>query len=524
MDALREVVLPRLNAVKKSGAGFMARCPSHDDGKASLSVSPGKDQPVVLHCHAGCSQDAILKSLGLSWADLSKPREERDDQEWTPAGPAVAVYDYRDEHDVLLFQVLRTANKDFRQRVPDRTAKSGWRWSLGETRRVLYRLARVIEAAQEGREVYICEGEKDVHTLEQHGLVATCNPGGAGKWRPEYSEFLREAVVTICADRDEPGQAHARHVRDALAGIAAAVRIVEAAEGCKDVTDHVNAGHDLAQLVVTYDSEQPAKADLAPDLWQFISVADEPYDWLVPGLLERGDRLMLTGWEGLGKSMLSRQIAVTIAAGLHPFDPQHTLIAEPKRVLYIDCENTERQSRRRFRRLADASVQDAHRVPDGGMRIIHRPGGLDLTKDEDADWLVERVTAHRPDALFIGPFYQLHRANLNEELPARKVVSVLDRIRVVAGCALIIETHSGHGELGSKRSVRPTGSSLLMRWPEFGYGLVPAGEGDNATRTVELLRWRGDRDERNWPKYLTWSSPWPWQIADVKPKQEDNWS
>lgn len=512
-DPLRELILPRLDAVKKSGAGFMARCPAHDDGTASLSLSPGRDQPVVVHCHAGCDPVDVLGKLDLTWADLSAPREQRrDDGEWTPAGPAVAVYDYRDEDGELLFQVCRTADKQFMQRRPDPTAKTGWRWKLGDTRRVLYRLPKVIEAVNAGREIYLCEGEKDVHTLETHGLTATCNPGGAGKWKPEYSEIFREAVVTIVADKDGPGQAHARQVRDALVPVAAAVYIVEAADGCKDATDHVTAGHSLADLVVIWSTEQPAQVDLAPDLWEFIATEDDPYDWIVPGLLERGDRLILTGFEGLGKSMLTRQLAVTIAAGLHPFEWRTTI--GPKRVLFIDCENSQRQSRRKFRPLAAASESYRHRVPEGGLRLIHRPAGIDLTREEDEAWLLERVTAHRPDVLFIGPFYRLHRANINEELPARRTVAVLDKARTAVDCALVIEAHAGHGEsgIGKNRSVRPAGSSLLMRWPEFGYGLAPV-EGDK--RTVQVKAWRGPRDERSWPEHLTWGDPagWPWQVA-----------
>lgn len=508
IDVMRELVLPRLDAVKKSGAGYMARCPAHDDGKASLSVSPGRDQPVVLHCHANCHPDDILARLDLTWADLSDPRERTDDREvWTPAGPAVAVYDYRDEQGQLLFQVCRTAGKEFRQRVPDVTTKSGYRWRLDDTRRVLYRLPRVIEAVTAGKPVFICEGEKDVHSLEGYGLVATCNPGGAGKWRPEYSDFLRDASVMIIADKDDPGRAHARQVRDALDGIAHDIEITEAAEGCKDVTDHLVKGHGLAELDTTWKSEPDATPELAPDLWQFLATEDDEYDWVVPGLLERGDRLMLTGHEGLGKSMLTRQLAVTMAAGIHPF--RWALTYEPKRVLYIDCENSERQSRRKFRPLAGASVRSQHRVPDGGMRLIHKPNGLDLTTKADSDWLLERVTAHQPDVLFIGPFYRLHDANMNDELPARRVVTVLDRARNSVGCALVIEAHAGHGNQIRERDVRPTGSSLLLRWPEFGYGIAPA---EKDPKHVRVLPWRGPRDEREWPKQLMWGDPdgWPW--------------
>lgn len=514
MDVLREIVLPRLDGVKKSAAGFMARCPAHADRNPSLSVSPGRDHPVVFHCQAGCDPADVVAALGLTWEELSTPRE-RDTTEWTPAGPATAVYDYRDESGTLLFQVLRTATKDFRQRVPDLTAKSGWTWKLGDVRRVLYRLPQILEAVAAGREVYICEGEKDVHTLVSHGLDATCNPGGAGKWRPEYVDVFREAVVTIVADRDDPGQAHARTVREALLPVAACVRVVEAASG-KDATDHVNAGHGLHELVETFNSEQPTKPDLAPDLWEFIAVNDEEHDWIVPGLLERGDRLMLTGFEGLGKSMLVRQMAVMIAAGLDPFRWQTRPAFQPFKVLLVDCENSERQSRRKFRPLAAASVKHGHRVPDGGLRLIHKPEGIDLTREDDAAWLLERVTAHRPDVLFIGPFYRLHSANLNEELPARKTVAVLDKARTMVDCALVIEAHAGHGEQGKNRSVRPAGSSLLLRWPEFGYGLAPDGDPKgNRVMDVEVKAWRGARDEREWPHYLTWGDPhdWPWRVS-----------
>lgn len=515
-DPLREHVLPRLDRVRKSGGGFMARCPAHDDSTASLSISPGKDHPVLLHCHAGCEPADILAALNLTWADLSTPRDQtRTDNNWTPAGPAAAVYDYTDEHGKLLFQVLRTADKQFRQRVPDPTAKSGWTWKLADTRRVLYRLPHVLAAVRDGKEIFICEGEKDVHALLRAGAEATCNPGGAGKWKTEYGDHLREATVTVVADKDAPGQAHARQVVAALTGVAERLRVVEAAAG-KDAADHLAAGKTLAEFETVWRDKTDPKPILAPDLWEFLATEDPPYDWIVPDLLERGDRLMLTGLEGLGKSVLVRQLAVCIAAGLHPFTLEPT---DPHRVLIIDCENSERQSRRRFRPLAAASIKARHRVPDGALRIIHRPEGIDLTRGDDAAWLLERVAAHQPDVLFIGPFYRLHNANINDELPARKTVAVLDQVRTSVDCALIIEAHSGHGEPGRLRSVRPAGSSLQLRWPEFGLGLRPPADYEakagERCKEVELVAWRGGRDDRSWPSKLVYGDLWPWKAVEA---------
>jgi hypothetical protein len=519
-NVLREVVLPKLDRVKKSGDGFMARCPSHEDGTASLSLSEGDAQPVLMFCHAGCDTKDVAKALGLDWDLLSKPREHdpRDIQPRQrgpfPQGKWSAIYDYVDESGKMLFQVLRSPSKDFRQRKPDPSGKDGWSWKLGDTRRVLYRLPQVIQAVKDGQLIFICEGEKDVHTFEAHGLVATCNPGGAGKWKPEFAEILREAIVTVVADRDDPGRAHARQVRDSLVGRAAHVEIAEAVEG-KDATDHVNAGHSLADLTVTWTSEKPAKVDLAPDLWEFIAVEDEPYDWIVPELLERGDRIIFTGFEGLGKSMATRQMAVAIAAGVHPFFTHKSI--EPHRVLVIDCENSERQGRRKYRQIAEVTERRGCRPKHGMLRLIHRPEGIDLTKAEYAEWLMERVTAHKPDVLFIGPFYRLHDDDIKDEVAARRVVTVLDAARTAVDCAMIIEAHAGHGEQGKNRSVRPVGSSLLLRWPEFGFGIAPCkdpGPGQPAM-DVEVRHWRGQRDVRRWPSYLTWGDPgdWPWKVS-----------
>lgn len=525
VSVLHEVVLPKLSGIKKSGDGYTARCPAHDDGTPSLSIKAGNEHPVIFTCHAGCEQDAILAALDLTWADISAPREDRprDTAEWTPVGPASDVYDYRSADGELLFQVLRVpqpgGKKTFMQRVPDVAQKTGWRWKLGDTQRVIYRLPEVLTAIAEGREVVICEGEKDVHTLARLGVTATCNPGGAGKWLPEYSVLFAEAHVRIVADRDKPGQKHAREVADSLGEFAASVTIVEPVVG-KDITEHIEAGKTLADAVTTWASEVRAPVDLDPDLYEFLSVVDPERVWVIPQLMERGDRLIWTGVEGGGKSVAARQLAVAAAAGVHPFSDQRF---QPQRVLYIDCENSERQGRRHFRTLEQIARNKHRPVPENGMHLIHRPMGIDLTHREDAAWLLERVTAHAPDLLFVGPFYRLHAGDSEEELAARKVVAVLDAARVQADCALIVEHHAPHGGQGGARSLRPFGSSLLMRWPEMGMGIAPISE-EPPYRQVAVKAWRGNRDERHWPRALRWGTEdadWPWVVDTERAK--GNW-
>ena len=265
MDDALELVLGKLDGVRQHGGYWMAQCPAHEDREASLSIARGTEQPVVFKCHAGCDRDAILDALGLTLADVSKPREQDSTgAEWTPFGDAIAVYDYTDENGNLLYQVLRTAGKQFPQRQPDPAARSGWAWNLKGARRVPYRLPRLIKAIADGRAVYIAEGEKDVHALEHAGAVATTSPGGAGKWRGEYDAHFTGADVVIIADADKPGRKHAADIERHLRPVARTVRIVRSAHG-KDAADHFAAGHSLAEFAEDRGGKPAAAADAVVD-------------------------------------------------------------------------------------------------------------------------------------------------------------------------------------------------------------------------------------------------------------------
>jgi putative DNA primase/helicase len=58
------------------GKGGMAKCPAHDDRQASLSVSDGR-KGVVVKCHAGCPQEAVIAALRAKGIDLGGERRAR---------------------------------------------------------------------------------------------------------------------------------------------------------------------------------------------------------------------------------------------------------------------------------------------------------------------------------------------------------------------------------------------------------------------------------------------------------------
>ena len=178
-----EGILARLPNAKKSGSGWLACCPAHDDRQPSLSIAEGEDGRVLLKCHAGCSLEAICEAMGLKPTDLfvaststvlPTGREKQEyhgranGQEGNGKPQIVATYDYRDERGELLFQVVRYDPKDFRQRRPK--PGGGWVWSVKGVRVVPYRLPELL--ARPDEPVFVVEGEKDVDNLGRIGVLA----------------------------------------------------------------------------------------------------------------------------------------------------------------------------------------------------------------------------------------------------------------------------------------------------------------------------------------------------------------
>ena len=66
-------------APTRSGLGYTARCPSHDDHNPSLTIGEGKDGTALINCFsAGCSYESVIQALGL-WTDPKEGSERRDE-------------------------------------------------------------------------------------------------------------------------------------------------------------------------------------------------------------------------------------------------------------------------------------------------------------------------------------------------------------------------------------------------------------------------------------------------------------
>lgn len=572
--------LSRLNGVRQTNNGWVARCPCrNDDNNPSLSIGQGDDGRTLVTCHRAmsCNVEQICGSVGLRVAELMPNSDEKVNsflpQNSNSASTKFQIneskpkfvesYDYVDEYGKLLFQKVRyvesSGKKTFRQRKP--SPNGGWEYSLGETPKVLYNLPAVLKAKEEKQPIWVVEGEKDANTLIDLGYVATTMPGGAGKWLEIHTEALSGAIVEIVADRDEIGIKHAKDVLEKLlsAGADAQAWICPSQ---KDITDHIKAGGQISELdpienaSIETISEENKPLELSPEenaleklkellnrddintkqklaksnliiatstvsfvldsgrlvQWgDFLNESDkDSFEWVIPGLIERGERVIVVAAEGVGKTMLARQVGILCGAGIHPFSFQ----SMPKvRTLSVDLENPERIIRRTSRSIASQAVGLAK--TDLDAYILTKPSGMDLLQARDRAILEQALDEVKPHMLVIGPLYKafIDPGGRTSEAIAVEVAKYLDTIRTIYNCALWIEHHAPLGSSGTTRDLRPFGSAVWSRWPEFGISLQPdptvVGE-----YVYDIRHFRGARDERQWPLKIKRGKRFPFEVVE----------
>jgi putative DNA primase/helicase len=244
-----------------AGRNHHIRCPypNHDDRHPSWRWDGTKERAFCTCSPKGDDALGVLSKVrGIDFAEAKLTAAEilgQTDLIRTAIGgerpgnkgTVVATYNYRGAEGTLRYQVVRLAPKSFFQRRPN-GAEDSFINNMDGVEPLPYRLPELIE--NRDSTVFICEGEKDVDNVADLGLVATCNHGGAGKWRPEISRWFGGRDVVLLPHNDEPGQNHMRDAAKKLKPFASRVRILEL-PGLKhkgDISDWIEAGGTREQL------------------------------------------------------------------------------------------------------------------------------------------------------------------------------------------------------------------------------------------------------------------------------------
>jgi hypothetical protein len=303
---------------------------------------------------------------------------------------------------------------------------------LGNVRRVLYRLPEVREA----KSLLVVEGEKDAETARRLGLVATCNAGGAGKWKPEYSESLRGKRVAVVADADEPGRKHARDVAASLSGKVESLKVLEL-PGAKDLTEYIESGGTRELLVELIRNApewkaapQTASGFILTHLADLLAKPDIPVEYLVENLLIAGTVSCVVAKPKVGKSTFARNLCLAVARG----EDFLGLKTKQGECIYLALEEREEDIKNDFRAMG----------ADGSEAIyIHAA----TAPAEGIDALCDLVKRRRPVLVVIDPLFRL--ARIRDEKAYAETYAALGPLIDVAretGTHIVLVHHAGKGE------------------------------------------------------------------------------
>jgi len=341
---------------RPAGDGYSCRCPAHDDNSPSLSITP-KDGKVLLHCHAGCSFEQILSSLGLQKNDIFDsyravavpPKQKKRHATCDNAIAAVrwsveqngrkvinvVPYPYVDKNGKPFGCSVRfnlaDGSKTFRQVHRDGDA---WLSGAGSKPWPLYLLN---EIPSDGI-IYIHEGEKAADAGVRCGLPSIASKGGSKAAAQTDWSSLAGREVVILPDNDSPGESYAAELTAILHSLAppASVKVVrhkrrpsgggdfadlaeeagEDAPHLKDVIEFlsVEAPTEAVAKVVT-----PGESNRGLLIQSFDDIEERETNWLWKNRIIIGGLTIITGPVGNTKSLLTIDLATRVSLGSrHP--------------------------------------------------------------------------------------------------------------------------------------------------------------------------------------------------------------
>jgi len=476
---LAKNILARFKSVTSNGArgSFSALCPAHADSSPSLSIATGSDGRVLLHCHAGCKLEDILKNSGLTVNDLFPTKHAPVIKKFAPIISPARVrrdamrenfvtalaeklgatqhiaYRYSENQVVVRFELLRSG-KTFRPIHFD-----GAVWSQGDGPHPwpLYRQ----NSLENPGLVFVVEGEKCADTLTALGFAATTSPHGAGSARKANWAALEGREIAILPDNDAPGEKYAREVASLLTGSTKIVKLPGLEIG-EDIADWIRAGGSKKRLlrlvsrapeIKSGDSflSQKSSENLGnASLFRPLKIGDfykntpDKIEWLIENLIPKGTLCALAGIMKTGKTELATQMVAALARGgeilNYPTRKTKTLI------LALEGHPAELR-----RRLAAHGVQPENEV------FIHN-GRLPNTA-EQVNEIAEFIGANGIELAVLDSWAAF--SGVDDENSNAHVLQALQPLRVLierTGATVLLVAHSKKSGGAHGTQIRGAGS------------------------------------------------------------------
>lgn len=388
-----------------------------------------------------------------------------------------AIYRYQDPAGRLVFGVHRyrlpNGDKTFRQ----------FPWKDGDWFKAIdcmmgiplypYRLPQLIESASD-EPIWILEGEKDCDRAASLGLLATTNPMGAGKWLPEFSDYLTGRTCFIVPDMDPAGRNHAIKVAGMIRPLVKSVKVVDLPglgyHG--DLSDWLDAGgsaEELGRLAYASPEWSPESTEEVKevDLSRDATVADlrqlqSTESWVWPLWIPSAALTLLAAEGGTGKTRFSFDLARRIYHGLDWPDGTKITLPPGAKTLWVVADN-------QWQEMCD--IPAAFGIPDECVVVNASAadpyGGTSLETAEELADFEARIRRVKPALVIIDTITNTSDLKSQDTSDAKKQYKPLQEIATRCGVAIVCVTHlNSNGKVLGRRATEKVRVVIQLSCPD----------------------------------------------------------
>ena len=454
-------ILSRLDGVTRSGEGWVASCPAHNDLAPSLSVSVSTNSgSVLIHCHANCNTQAVLAAIGLSERDLfvRNNRTRQDSMSSTVSGSipgpqteslSFAEFLDRARQEITperlseLAAVLGVSNESLMAlRVGWDHPSQSWLFpEFDSQRRITGLLARrmsgekrVLAGSQRGLyipdgfehaagPILIVEGASDTAVLHQHGLTVIGRPNANGGvdhliqlLRGDEREVLVVGEFDAQSDGTWPGRDGAKRVAEKLATqLGRVVQWTLPPDEIKDAREWFNQHASIIEQwphpgnvflseirLLSHDVNPMAFSHFSPDFISSAQLAhsDVRHEWLIEDVLVKGQPAVIGGPKKTMKTSLIVDLAISLASGPGASFLGAFAVEHDASVLLLSGESGKETLKETAQRICSSKGVDFESLPlDWGFQLPR------FTSDSDIDALISEIRRNRYDVVIVDPLY-----------------------------------------------------------------------------------------------------------------------
>ncbi len=190
-------------------------------------------------------------------------------------------------------------------------------------------------------------------------------------------------------------------------------------------------------------------------------------DPLIDGLLEIGDSLLVSGEGGLGKSLVTLSVGLSVASGKRVFDKFE--VTKPQPVLLIQSENSLKATKMRLNALLESlkgrvDFRDYKAGMDNIFMVMSnddiRVSG-DVLNPKFAKVVRDSIEATKAEFLILDPLISYHRQQENDNTGMREALDELTRI-VGPKVSVMVSHHHGKGDHTGANQSR--GATAITDW------------------------------------------------------------